>query len=217
MMVSTQTPSTNPEEKNFDQFNIFHTPIWGYVLREHHYPAFDYVDYILNLKSARPSLSKSNFGGWHSDCNLFDHDIFKELSSDILSIAKQSLSSFLNTRYSEVSGGSPNLRFTEMWANVNTKTNFNAHHIHEGILSGVFYLKVPENSGRLILSNPAVRSDAHYIRCKDYAVDPERLALIFFPSWLMHYVEPSNNDEERISISFNIDSTDWPPPSVAGE
>ncbi len=177
-----------------NQHNVFDTPVWGYVLNDQHYQALDYVDYILELKANNESLKKSNFGGWHSECNLHEHGIFKELSSSLLDIAKS-----VASPYSEA-----NLEFVEMWAMVNDKRSYNAHHIHEGILSGVFYLQVPQDSGRLILCNPAVRSHSHPIRNKDYPIQPERLALILFPSWLEHYVEPSNSDDERISISFNI-------------
>jgi len=186
MMDSTQT---HP-----NQHNVFDTPVWGYVLNDQHYQASDYVDYILELKANNKSLKKSNFGGWHSECNLHDHGIFKELSSSLLDIAKSVVSPYSNA----------DLEFIEMWAMVNDKRNYNAHHIHEGLLSGVMYLQVPDDSGRLILCNPAVRSQNHQIRSKDYPIQPERLALIVFPSWLEHYVEPSNSDGERISISFNI-------------
>ena len=177
-----------------NQHNVFDTPVWGYVLGDQHYQAADYVDYILELKANNESLKKSNFGGWHSECNLHEHGIFKELSSSLLDIAREIVGPYSNS----------DLEFVEMWAMVNDKRSYNAHHIHEGLLSGVFYLQVPEDSGRLILCNPAVRSHSHIIRSKDYPIQPERLALIMFPSWLEHYVEPSNSDGERISISFNI-------------
>jgi uncharacterized protein (TIGR02466 family) len=177
-----------------NQHNIFTNPIWGYVLNNQTYEVKDYIDYILDLKTNNKSLYKSNFGGWHSPCNLHQHGIFKELSSFLLSIANEIASPYT----------SKGLYFTEMWAMVNQKYNYNAHHVHEGLLSGVFYLQVPKDSGRLVLCNPAVRSHSHQIRNKDYPIEPEYLALILFPSWLEHYVEPNLSDGERISISFNI-------------
>lgn len=180
---------------NEHQDNIFNIPIWGYILNEHQYQSTDYIDYILEMKENVPSVSKSNFGGWHSPSNLYEHGIFKELASLILNVAKDITQPYRRTS---------DLQFLEMWSMVNTKYNYNAHHTHEGIISGVFYLQVPENSGRLILCNPAVRSQSHPIRNKDFPVEPEQLALILFPSWLEHYVEPSHSNEERIAISFNI-------------
>lgn len=177
-----------------NQHNIFDIPIWGYRLTGEHYHALDYVDYILEMKKSTESVEKSNFGGWHSSCDLHEHGIFKELCSLLLQTVQSAVEPYARS----------DLQFLEMWAMVNTKYNYNAHHIHEGLISGVFYLQVPENSGRLIFCNPAVRSQYHPIRNKNFPIEPERLALILFPTWLEHYVEPSKTDEERIAISFNI-------------
>ena len=177
-----------------NQHNIFDIPIWGFVLQDQHYQAMDYLDYILEMSQTTETAKKSNFGGWHSPCNLHEHGIFKELSSSVLNIVREITQPYARS----------DLEFLEMWAMVNTKYNYNAHHIHEGIISGVFYLQVPEDSGRLILCNPAMRSHSHPIRNKDYPIEPERLAMILFPSWVEHYVEPSKSDQQRVAISFNI-------------
>jgi hypothetical protein len=36
-----------------------------------------------------------------------------------------------------------------------------------------------------------------------YFQRPEESKIIIFPSWMSHYVEPNENLEDRISISFN--------------
>lgn len=177
-----------------NQHNIFDNPIWGFILNEQHYQAIDYIDYILKMKEKTPTLHKSNLGGWHSPCNLHEHGIFKELVYEILNIAKDVTKPYSNKE----------LEIVEMWAMVNNKYHTNASHVHEGIVSGVFYLQVPENSGRLIMVNSAVRSQNHPIRNNNFPVEPDGLALIMFPSWMEHYVEQSQSDEDRIAISFNI-------------
>jgi len=92
-----------------------------------------------------------------------------------------------------------------MWANINSQYSYNAHHIHSGTLSGVYWISTPENSGKLVLVNPAGRSEASRIRIKNYGLTPEPGSCILFPSWLEHYVEPNKNTQDRISISFNIE------------
>jgi uncharacterized protein (TIGR02466 family) len=178
-----------------NQENIFQTPIWGFMLKDQHYQTYDYVDKVLELQSKETSEKKSNFGGWQSRDNLNDTEgIFREFISTLEKISNNILCDKSNKRF----------KVTEMWANVNYKYCYNAAHTHGGILSGVFYLQVPENSGKLIFCNPAVRADGHLLRPKNYPIVPERLACIMFPSWLEHYVEPNLSDEPRISISFNI-------------
>ena len=34
-------------------------------------------------------------------------------------------------------------------------------------------------------------------------MSPDAGLLVLFPSWMEHFVEPHDNDEPRISISFN--------------
>lgn len=174
--------------------HIFSTPIWGYVLNNEKKHLKRYVDYILALSSSQPSARKSNFGGWQSSDNLHLNPAFISFVNTLTSLAAESISGY----------SSKNYRIQSMWANVNYHNNFNAHHIHEGQLSGVFYLQVPADSGRLILVNPAIRSGMSVVKNKDYPIIPEPLACILFPSWLEHYVEPNNSELPRISISFNI-------------
>lgn len=174
--------------------HIFSTPIWGYVLNNQKEYLKQYIDYILALSSSTPSARKSNFGGWQSSDNIHLNSVFKPFVDTLNNLSTEALNNYSKKRYS----------IQSMWANVNYTNNFNAHHIHEGQLSGVFYLQVPADSGRLILVNPAIRSGMSIVRNKDYPINPEPLACILFPSWLEHYVEPNNNELPRISISFNI-------------
>tara|TARA_B110000977_G_C11087490_1_gene495303 strand:+ start:1038 stop:1598 length:561 start_codon:yes stop_codon:yes gene_type:complete len=177
--------------------NIFNTPIWGYVLTSEKYQAEDYLEKVIELSSTEPSANKSNAGGgWQSRDNLQEDPLFKEFVNNTLikSIGQPILKEY----------GIVNPVVQSMWASVNNKHSFNYQHTHEGYLSGVFYLQVPKDSGRLIFTNPAVRSESHPIRQKNYPIIPQELACIVFPSWLEHYVEPNMSDEARVSISFNI-------------
>ena len=178
-----------------NQENIFHTPVWGFMLNDSHYQAKDYTDYVVEMSQTTPSYQKSNFGGWQSSDNLHTHPIFREFCGSLLK-TMQSITCMYTSQ---------EVHIQSMWANINDKGDSNAHHTHEGIISGVFYLQVPENSGRLVLVDPAVRNYNSAIKNSNYGIKPERLACIVFPSWLEHYVEPNQSNENRISISFNID------------
>ena len=178
-----------------NQHNIFKVPIWGFILNDQQYQAQDYTDYILNMAEKEPSAKKSNFGGWQSRDNIHETEgIFREFTSSLNKIANDILSE-MNCQP---------VKIKEMWANVNGPYCHNGAHTHSGILSGVFYLQVPANSGKLVLINPAVRSDGHLLRESNYPITPEKLACIMFPSWLEHYVESNLSNDMRISISFNI-------------
>lgn len=177
-----------------NQENIFNTPIWGFVLRDQLHQNADYIDYILNLQEKEYSHNKSNRGGFQSEDNLHTHGIFQEFNKFILNCSRTILKNY--------GGYTPYIQ--SMWANVNEQHHFNLPHVHEGVLSGVFYCKIPEDSGKLVLMDPAIRSTAHLIGNKNFFIEPKPLALIIFPSWLEHYVEPNKSEESRVSISFNI-------------
>lgn len=177
------------------KFEAFPVPIWGYVNTSEKYQASDYVDYIIEMAKTQPSVTKSNMGGWQSHDDIHNTEgIFREMTNAIGKMANVILKEY----------NCAPVTVKEMWANVNGKGCSNGAHIHSGIISGVFYLQVPPGSGNLVLINPAVRSDGHIIRAKNFSIKPEKLAVILFPSWLEHYVEPNLSDDLRISISFNI-------------
>lgn len=177
------------------QENIFSTTIWGFVMNNQQYQLQDYIDYIIEMAKKEPTVKKSNFGGWQSRDNIHETEgIFRELTSSINSIANDILSQY----------GCESTEIKEMWANINSKYCYNGAHTHSGIISGVLYLQTPLKCGKLILVNPAIRSDGHFFRNSNYGIKPEKLACIMFPSWLEHYVEPNESDDLRISMSFNI-------------
>lgn len=174
-----------------NQENIFSIPIWGFILKDQLHQNADYTDYILNLQEKQDSENKSNRGGYQSKDDLHTHGIFQEFNGSILKACQSILPD-------------KPLYIQSMWANINEHGDFNLPHTHEGVLSGVFYCKTPQNCGKLVLQDPAVRSYSHPIRNSNFGVNPEQLALIIFPSWLEHYVEQSESEELRVSISFNI-------------
>ena len=108
------------------------------------------------------------------------------------------------------------LEVQSLWMNINYFKDFNLPHRHgNNLISGVFYLQVPKNSGCLVIQNPAERLDTHNFRVKDYnnynsgiwKIVPKESEIILFPSWLVHYVEPNLNEgSRRISMSFNVNT-----------
>ena len=177
-----------------NQHNIFETPIWGFMLNDQNLQTLDYSEYILDLSDTEQTRTKSNMGGWQSRDNLHEDPIFQEFNKTLLVASKGILENYTDK--------DPYIQ--SMWANINVKGDFNAHHTHEGELSGVYYCQVTKDCGKLVLVDPAVRSNVSLIKNKNFPIHPERLALVMFPSWLEHYVEPNQSDDLRISISFNI-------------
>ena len=90
-------------------------------------------------------------------------------------------------------------------------------HAHPGsVISGVYYLKVGENTPPIIFKDP--REYYKYIHYKQifgnnsaYTLLPEHAVpvhdglIMMWPSWLEHEVPLSSSDGERITIAFNLD------------
>ena len=151
----------------------------------------------------------SNNGGWQSNSFYKDTDSF--FGPLLHAIEEQCL----NYTYEIVS--IQNCFLNNAWININSKGNSNFPHDHPGsIVSGVYYVTLPENSGKLVFENPSRKSLASYwnvtggpnewnrANSEVWSLDSSENTLLIFPSWLDHYVETNKSDEDRISISFNV-------------
>ncbi len=117
----------------------------------------------------------------------------------------------------EKSTGKPVKNFTlrDSWVVRQFKNEYNPTHWHSGHISGVGYLKVPENFGSSPQSNKKSNSNGRlelihgsrqFLSNSCFKVTPKIGEFYFFPNYLMHTVYPfKDSDEERRSISFNAD------------
>ncbi|KJE97533.1 hypothetical protein CAOG_07373 [Capsaspora owczarzaki ATCC 30864] len=93
-----------------------------------------------------------------------------------------------------------------VWATLHHSGIFHMPHSHpHELLSGVFYVKMPGNAGKIIFSDPRGPLTPFD---NTIAIEPREGDLILFPSWLTHMVAPTSGSDERISIAFNIPG-DW--------
>ena len=164
---------------------------------------------IKQLQKKNPKGTiKSNKGGWQ--CFL-SHDFNPQLIN-ILNANAHVFAKHLSLK-------TP-MKLGNIWVNINKKNDYNVVHVHPGSqLSGVFYLQVPEKSGNITFLNPVGKmldydwgtesvTDFTSYTSSRWSVVSTALQFYLFPSWLSHYVEPSeNNTKERISISFNFKYT----------
>ena len=183
--------------------HLFATTIWQVRLAElaPHFPRW--VEAVNALRAAAPApAGRSVRMGWNSvDKKILEQPVFQELGAAIRDGCRSAFEQM----------GTPNLSFVlESWVNMHDRGGFNFAHIHDGcLLSGAFYLQVPEGSGPLVLRDP--RPGVVNSRLKgpganghnDVQLRPETGLLVMFPSWLEHFVEPHGSDTPRIAISFN--------------
>jgi uncharacterized protein (TIGR02466 family) len=107
---------------------------------------------------------------------------------------------------------------TACWANINPKGAFHVPHHHpNNFLSGVYYLKTQEGADSITFHDPrpSVETIAPRYRntnrfnAMEHAIPVRTGRIVIFPSWLVHSVRGNMSDEIRISISFNIQFSDF--------
>ena len=104
-----------------------------------------------------------------------------------------------------------------MWINISLYKDTNKSHNHPGAdISGVYYVKTPDDCGDIVFEHPSLDVLCYYgsvddesvklnnYNSREWVFTPTENTLYLFPGWLKHRVEPNGNKtEERISISFN--------------
>jgi uncharacterized protein (TIGR02466 family) len=156
------------------------------------------LDEINRLSVIPNNIKKSNYGGWQSEADLYCNSVFKPLCQHISTVCFKLFGKDCTTIH-------------QMWAGINKKYDHNVIHNHgaQYNISGVYYLKVPEDSGNIVFRDPrpvaTLISDRTLFgmsECETFI--PYSGLLLLFPSFLDHYVTPSNSEDDRIAISFDL-------------
>lgn len=186
----------------------FPTPIWHTMLDIDNQKIYEFCEKIRSIDSGR---ELSNYGGWQSnDIYPSNHAELEELSQEIFKHVAIALDCYkYNTKQKT-------LFFHNSWINVNdNKHNFNRTHIHSSsIISGVYYLKCNENSGKICfprnnVEDYIIQSGGEILESNQFnygfaGYKPKESLLLLFPSYVPHYVEPNEDNSVRMSIAFNI-------------
>ena len=198
--VKAATPAIAPTLRSFD---LFPTRIWQASLT-HLTPHLQaWIAAVLTQRAANPQpAGRTNRQGWNSeDMAVLAQPVFAPLQQAVRTGCASALSEM----------GVRGVPFQlQSWINLHDRGGFNFLHVHEGcLLSGCFYLSVPEGSGKLTFRDPRPGVLHGYVKgavpngYSDIRLAPERGLLVLFPCWMEHFVEPHESDEPRISISFN--------------
>ena len=178
-------------------FPLFPTQVIAHDLENYSNYRDKLIRYCYQDQKDFDGVKISNMGGWQSEHKQIDllSDVYEELST--------SLSTYLSTRFA----------FSMPWVNINPPHTSNERHTHPGSdLSVVMYVKVPENSGSIEMTNPAyiesfnllssVKPEANLT--PSIAITPIEGRVLIFPSNILHRVLENKSDDNRISISWNI-------------
>ena len=109
-------------------------------------------------------------------------------------------------------------KLIDSWVVRQFENEYNPLHSHGGHISGVGYLKIPEDYGKTIQEGKnqnfngmlqLVYGSKSFLSEMATNIKPKVGDFYFFPNYLMHTVFPfKDSDEERRSISFNANIND---------
>jgi len=189
---------------------LFSTPVWTdhldsisdqdlLLIKEH----------CLKQSTTTESMQFSNHGGYHSP----GYSI-KQLEDTPLSVIVDPILDKVNGCMIAL-GSDRKLQLSSIWFHVNGSDHYNNIHSHGGVLSGSFYVAVPDSESSIFFSRALDMTNHFYgsIGCKnvngitvpEFNYTPTKKSLVVFPSWLPHGVRPNHSNIERISISFNTE------------
>lgn len=158
-------------------------------------------------------VEKSNVNGWQSDVyELFT--IKNHITPSIQELAKFVIDISNDISKQNESNHVFSDEKTGWWININKGMSYNLYHSHPGCtFIALYYPKISKNLSpgcgdlTLIRSDPSVHNSmvASIAGSCEYTFLPKEKHLYMFPSTIAHYVTPHFDEEDRISIAFNIE------------
>ena len=191
------------------------------MITEYYFPTPIYIQEIPNAdklnfylekqilkwqKEDSKGVQKTNVDGWHSVTDMNKRQEYNPLTKQLFNMQDE-IYKKEHLTMKPVLGN--------MWANINYPGGYNRPHLHpNSLFSGVYWVKAPKNSGKLMLYEPRPgvqcimpnrkegKLPSHLWR--DVSYEPTAGTIIMFPAWLWHEVQPNKSQDLRISVSFNF-------------
>jgi uncharacterized protein (TIGR02466 family) len=186
---------------------IYSTPLWQSEFPDFEKHKDNFISIVRKFREENPiNDPRSNVGGYQSPKTLHQVEELNPLFEHICQMGYQAAD--------DLEFVDCDLAIPGAWLNINdSRQCMNSEHIHSDTFSGVVYLKAPEGSGKLCLTNPGLNpmwdgteltKQKNQFTAGSIKIVPEEGDIILFPSYLPHSVETNDHDDERISISFNL-------------
>ena len=194
---------------NYKIVNLFPSSIHNLEITDFDECKDELVKEVYQEREVDPKGRKiSNRGGWQSN----PYELHKCKSEMLQKVIRNLLSEFnKNLLRKDV------CMICEGWMNINRPGDFNVKHNHpRSHLSGVFWIKVPKNSGSIMFHSPEIFNRFQELDCYQddfcynsncymtHTFTPTEGKVLIFPSSLEHEVMENKSNEDRISYSFNL-------------
>ena len=167
----------------------------------------------INFQIEKSTLSKNNdyssklVSQIKNEIKLSNSFVQKNLSKELIKNIKHYL------KVSEIDK-IKKIKIINLWVVRQLKNEYNPIHYHDGQISGVGYLKIPNNmNNNKMVKNKKIKTNGTidfingqraFLSKSIYNLNPKVGDLVLFPNYLMHTAYPFNINAERRSFSFNV-------------
>lgn len=184
---------------NFTRHKMFYTPVWEGMIEDSRQ---------LNTMLIRDGIDFTRIGDAHANFSEFEGFGIGKLTSHVRDAVDEMGKEFNWPKHVTEIRSRPN-------AIEPLKCDTPHHHPYVDLV-GVYYAKVPENSGDLLVLDPRGSVNIMWqdpnIYVPDtgqnsrvyYRITPKPGMLVLFPSYVFHSVETNFSNDTRISIVFEI-------------
>ena len=171
--------------------DLFPTPIW-HIEGAPQQLVDELYQGAYRFKEKYKSVKVSNQGGYQTP--TLEWEIFHLAGKEYINNVVSKILKGEDSPYYE------NFKVSEWWYNINSQGHWNTPHIHPfSLLSLVLYLT--DSDGLLTFLNPHAQRAIH---TQNTSINAKKGDIVIFPSDLYHYVLPNTREEDRISISMNL-------------
>lgn len=163
--------------------------------------------HCLELNKTVPTGGSEWMGGTYNTHGTHD------LSTDKIFQPVLDLSAFHVHQFAQMHNCTATYYNNYSWMNLATKNTWQEFHSHNGnVFSAVYYVSVPEGSGRIVFEDPKepdmcplkTKNNRNQLSYSRVGYTPKERSLIIFRSYLRHLVEPGTNEIPRISVAMNF-------------
>jgi hypothetical protein len=170
----------------------FSTPIVSYPWPDSEAVNEELKAEILHREEHSAGLDRSNIGGWHSNTDFFTWDcdgartLKRRVEQMTVALTKATMTQQQGKRTYYVASGEPEADrpHNGKLELLDPRAGINLSHMKESLFAG------------------------------SYLIDPIPGLMVVFPSWLSHLVHPFFGKGERISVAFNVQTSEVPSPET---
>jgi len=185
-------------------YNLFSTPVFSSKIEILDNESF----FIENLKFEKTEINNGNIS---VNKYVLNFKKLQKLKIKILNEINVFTRNYLKVKKNI------NFYITNSWVMEHELNNYAQTHLHSNsIISGVLYIKTPDQSGNICFNSNRINSsffgstinleydDYNILNCDKWTINVEKGLLLLFPSNALHSTEKCVSNEKRYCLAFNV-------------